>query len=129
MGYGRQDLWIGRPVLPEELRPLPLKERKQLVLDAINGLGPGPQEEVPAAPDPAFAARVEAWRTRSGTSPERAALLATLEGLTAYRSEATRRLVEAAREGRAPAGEGPEERWLAGLARWLLAEPATQQDV
>ena len=129
VGYGRQDIWIGRPVLPEELRALPLKERKQLVLDAINGLGPGPQQEAPAAPDPAFAARVEAWRARSGTSPERAALLATLEGMTTYRSGATRRLVEAARQGKAPAGDGPEERWLAGLARWLLADPSAQHHV
>ena len=118
VGYGRQDIWIGRPVLPDELRALPLKERKQVVIDAINGLGP--QHEEPGAADPAFGERVEEWRARTGTSPERAALLATLEGLPSVRSEATRRLVEAAREGRAVEGEGPEEQWLAGFARWLL---------
>ena len=68
VGYGRQDFWIGRPVLPEQLRSLPLKERKQVVIDAINGLGPGPEREEPSAPDPAFADRVETWRARTGTS-------------------------------------------------------------
>ncbi|MEO7331526.1 MAG: hypothetical protein ABI193_23330, partial [Minicystis sp.] len=118
-GYGRQDIWIGRPVLPEELRSLPLKERKQVVIDAINGLGPGPARETPSAPDPAFGERVGAWQSRTGTTPEKAALLATLEALPTVRSEATRRLVEAAWEGKAPGGDEAQERWLAGFTRWL----------
>jgi acyl transferase domain-containing protein/3-hydroxymyristoyl/3-hydroxydecanoyl-(acyl carrier protein) dehydratase/1-acyl-sn-glycerol-3-phosphate acyltransferase len=119
LGYGRQDIWIGRPVLPEELRSLPLKERKQVVIDAINGLGPGPSREEPSAADPAFGEQVAAWQARTGTTAEKAAMLATLEALPAPRSEATRRLVEAAREGRAIAGDDPRERWLDGFARWL----------
>ncbi len=119
-GYGRQDIWIGRPILPEELRSLPLKERKQVVIDAINGLGPGPAREEPSAPDPAFGERVRGWQSRTGTTAEKAAMLATLEALPAVRSEATRRLVDAAREGRALGGDTPKERWLAGFARWLM---------
>jgi hypothetical protein len=119
LGHGRQDIWIGRPVLPEELRSLPLKERKQVVIDAINGLGPGPAREEPSAPDPAFGERVTAWQARTGTTAEKAAMLATLEALPVVRSEATRRLVEATRDGRAIEGDDPRERWLAGFARWL----------
>jgi hypothetical protein len=120
VGFGRQEIWIGRPVLPEELRALPLKERKQFVIDAINGLGPAPLHERPTAPDAAFAARADAWMTRTGVSPERATLLATLDAQTAHRSEATRRLVEGARAGRVVTGADPAGRWLAGFARWLL---------
>jgi 1-acyl-sn-glycerol-3-phosphate acyltransferase len=120
LGYGRQDFWIGRPVWPEDLRGLPLKERKQVVIDAINGLGPGPEHETPYPPDPAFAEQVEAWRARTGTTAERAALLATLDALPRFRSEATPRLLEAARTGEPVSGDDPASRWLAGFARWLL---------
>ncbi len=126
LGYGRQDIWIGRPIEPDALRALPLKERKQVVLDAINGLGPASAREQPTAPDAAFARRVAAWTPRCGESTEHAVLLATLEALEAYRSEATPRLVEAVREGHPVAGEGPAAQWLAGFARWLSAgRPST----
>ncbi|WP_437302134.1 beta-ketoacyl synthase N-terminal-like domain-containing protein [Sorangium sp. So ce388] len=120
LGCGRQDFWIGRPLLPEELSALPLKERKQVVIDAINGLGPAPLHEEPTPPDPAFADRVDAWVARTGASPERATLLATLDAQADHRSEATRRLVEGARAGQIAGDASPEGRWLAGLARWLL---------
>jgi acyl transferase domain-containing protein/3-hydroxymyristoyl/3-hydroxydecanoyl-(acyl carrier protein) dehydratase/1-acyl-sn-glycerol-3-phosphate acyltransferase len=122
VGFGRQDFWIGRPVFPEQLASLPLKERKQVVIDAINGLGMAAADEAPSAPDPAFRDRVEAWRERAG-SPERAALLATLEALPEHRSEATQRLIEGARAGRIEAGEDPAGRWLAGFGRWLMGAP------
>jgi hypothetical protein len=130
VGYGHQDFWIGRPILPEDLRALPLKERKQVVIDAINGLGPNPQHEAPPPPDLSFAERVEAWRARTGTGAVQAVLLATLEALPAYRSDATRRLVEDARAGRVTPGGDPEGRWLEGFARWLLSPPfdATRGD-
>jgi 1-acyl-sn-glycerol-3-phosphate acyltransferase len=120
IGYGRQDIWIGRPIDPEALRALPLKERKQVVIDAINGLGPSPADERPTAPDPDFARRVEAWTARCGGTPEHAVLMATLDALTHHRSDATRRFVAGAREGRVDVGGGPEGAWLAGFARWLF---------
>jgi 3-hydroxymyristoyl/3-hydroxydecanoyl-(acyl carrier protein) dehydratase/1-acyl-sn-glycerol-3-phosphate acyltransferase len=120
IGYGRQDLWIGRPIESDALRALPLKERKQLVLDAINGLGPSNATEQPTAPDPAFARRVEAWTPRCNQTPEHAVLMATLDALPRFRAEATRRFVAGAREGRVETGDGPEGRWLEGFARWLF---------
>jgi len=120
LGYGRQDIWIGRPIEPAALASLPLKERKQVVIDAINGLGPSPSDERPATPDPAFARRVEPWIPRCGGTPEHAVLMATLDALGSYRSEATARFVAGAREGALVAGEGPAGEWLAGFARWLL---------
>ncbi|MFO0761207.1 MAG: polyketide synthase dehydratase domain-containing protein [Byssovorax sp.] len=120
LGHGRQDYWIGRPMMPDELRALPLKERKQVVIDAINGLGPGPAREVPNAPDPALRERAERWQARTGTSPERAAILATLEALPRTRSEETKALLAALSAGRLPEGDDPRARWLQGFGRWLL---------
>jgi len=120
LGYGRQDIWIGRPIEPAALASLPLKERKQVVIDAINGLGPSPSDERPTAPDPAFARRVEPWTARCGGTTEHAVLMATLDALGSYRSEDTRRFVAGAREGAIVTGEGPEGEWLAGFAEWLF---------
>jgi hypothetical protein len=120
LGYGRQDIWIGRPIEPAALASLPLKERKQVVIDAINGLGPAPSDERPTAPDPAFARRVEPWIPRCGGTTEHAVLMATLDALGSYRSEATARFVAGAREGAIVTGEGPAGEWLAGFARWLF---------
>jgi len=89
------------------------------VLAAINGVGPAVEDEVPGAPDPAFAARVEEWSARGGVGLARATLLAVLDALPATRSAATSRLIAAARGGAAIAGETPTERWLAELAGWL----------
>jgi hypothetical protein len=110
---------LAAPSSPPSSRSLPLKERKQVVIDAINGLGPGPAREAPSAPDPAFGARVEQWMARAGMTPEKAALAATLEALPHLRSEATGRLVSALREGRALGGDEPREQWLEGFRRWL----------
>jgi 1-acyl-sn-glycerol-3-phosphate acyltransferase len=53
IGYWKQDYYIGRPIRPEELRPLNLIERQRRVLGAINALGA--RVEVPSQPDSAIA--------------------------------------------------------------------------
>jgi 3-hydroxymyristoyl/3-hydroxydecanoyl-(acyl carrier protein) dehydratase/1-acyl-sn-glycerol-3-phosphate acyltransferase len=64
LGYGRQDIRVGAPITPEQLRAVPLVERKRLVLAAINGIEPRAEEEAPLPPAPEFAARVAARRQR-----------------------------------------------------------------
>ena len=58
IGYGQQDYLIGRPIPPAELMELPLLERKERVIQAINELGPPNSVEEPAPPDDNFATRV-----------------------------------------------------------------------
>jgi 3-hydroxymyristoyl/3-hydroxydecanoyl-(acyl carrier protein) dehydratase/1-acyl-sn-glycerol-3-phosphate acyltransferase len=119
VGFGRQEFWIGGPIEPAQLRPRTLKDRKQLVIDAINGLGPAAAQELPGAPDPAFAAAVAAWQARAA-GPERATLLATLDEMTEHRAAATGRLVADARAGQVADGVDAAAQWQARLARWLL---------
>jgi 3-hydroxymyristoyl/3-hydroxydecanoyl-(acyl carrier protein) dehydratase/1-acyl-sn-glycerol-3-phosphate acyltransferase len=106
LGYGRQDYRLGRPLLPDELRPLDLAARQRRVLDAINALGP--RAESPAAPDPAFEDAVQACRAKTGGRTEHAVLLACLAALEGP-SDETRAILEAA----------PASGWLAEMARWL----------
>ena len=67
VNFGKQEVWVGAPIHPEELAPYPSKIRKERVLAALNALGPQPYEaEEPLSPDPVFAARVEEARARLG---------------------------------------------------------------
>ena len=117
IGFGHQDYWIGRPILPDELAALPYKDRKTTVLAALNGLGPA--VDVPAPPDPDFATRVDAWIAETGASPEHAVLYQTLVGLGSP-GEATAALLEGARSGRLIVGADARSQWLARLAAWLF---------
>ncbi|HWL85858.1 MAG TPA: 1-acyl-sn-glycerol-3-phosphate acyltransferase [Polyangiaceae bacterium] len=119
IGYGKQDIWVGSPMYPEQIGKLPLKERKQAVLDAINRLGPELSEEVPHAPNPTLAERIEQWgRTR--VTADAAVLFSALDAASSPRSALTEKLLAGARAGRLDPGTGAEERWLATLARLLF---------
>ena len=59
VGYTGQVYTLGRPIEAAELRSLNLLQRKQRILDAIQLLGSPRAEEVPGAPDWAFAEKVQ----------------------------------------------------------------------
>ncbi len=118
VGMGRQDIYLGEPIHPETFEALPYKERKPLVIDAINALGPANAAETPLSPDPDFAAAVAARARRSGAIEEHATLLEMLTRL-ADPSEPIAALVRGAAEGRLDPPPTPEGRWLAELARRL----------
>ena len=114
VGMGRQDIWFGRPIEPDALAALHYGARKELVLDAINGLGPSNGEESPLPGDPAFAAEVTAWQDRRGVSHEHAALRCVLAACVSP-TEATRRLLG----GADLSGDAPEAAWLRELDQRL----------
>ncbi len=78
--YGQQDVWIGAPLLAEDLALMPSAERKKAVLAAINGFGGRWQDERPNPGDPAFGATVASWQEKHGVNATQATLLRTLEG-------------------------------------------------
>ena len=127
VGYGKQDIHFGAPLLPEDLARLPLRDRKDAVFAALNTLGPG-DFDAPADPDPAFAAEVEAWRARSGCSPEDAVFFATLAGASAPESDGVRRLLAAAQGGHLVVDDSPADRWLADFAESVFgtSDPSLQ---
>ncbi len=121
LDHGRQDYWLGSPITPEELGELRYKDRRQVVMEAINALGPSNAEEEPLPGDPAFDAEVDDWAARTGAAAAHAAIYKTLEKLEHPGSE-VRRLVEGARAGRLVVGGDPRGRWLAELARRMFGE-------
>ena len=117
LGMGRQDIYIGRPILPETLAPLHYGARKQLILDAINALGPDHGSEQPSQGDPDFAAKVVAWQQQYGVSEEHAVLGCVLAERAMPVAE-TRALLGATRP--AELDSGPTGVWLAALGRRIL---------
>ena len=118
LGMGTQDIWIGKPLLPEELSALHYGARKTLVLDAINALGPDNAVEEPHAGDAAFAGEVAQWQEQAGIDEEHAVLRSILAECR-HPTEATQRLVAAASSDEF-AESTAEEAWLKELGRRLL---------
>jgi acyl transferase domain-containing protein/3-hydroxymyristoyl/3-hydroxydecanoyl-(acyl carrier protein) dehydratase/1-acyl-sn-glycerol-3-phosphate acyltransferase len=95
VGFGQQDVYMGMPILPEQLKPFPSKIRKEKVLAALNALGPQPFEsEEPLPPDALFAQNIEEAKARFAFSEKAALLYVLLKGLDAP-SEETRALLAA----------------------------------
>jgi acyl transferase domain-containing protein/3-hydroxymyristoyl/3-hydroxydecanoyl-(acyl carrier protein) dehydratase/1-acyl-sn-glycerol-3-phosphate acyltransferase len=118
-GFGRQDYWLGRPLLPEDLAKLPLKARKDVVLAAMNTLGPDLATETPSPGDAGFGREVEAWRARTGATAEDAVLFATLAGLKNPGAE-VRTLLDGARAGKLTLTADARSQWLGRLALRLF---------
>ncbi len=125
VGDGRQDIFVGTPIDAAELGALPLKERKQRVLDAINALGPPAAEEVPLSAEPGFSAAVDAHVAASGADRPHAVILQTLRE-SGRRSRWTERLLAGADTGTLQLGEGPQEDWLAEMASRLYGPRGPQ---
>ncbi|MEE8408441.1 MAG: 1-acyl-sn-glycerol-3-phosphate acyltransferase [Myxococcota bacterium] len=118
INMGKQDLWIGRPILPDELSPLPYGERKALVIGAINGLGPANALEAPLEADPEFEGSVHRWMAESGASLEHAVLFRTLQHARGVCPD-TEELVAAASSRRIVFADDARGRWLTTLAERL----------
>jgi 3-hydroxymyristoyl/3-hydroxydecanoyl-(acyl carrier protein) dehydratase len=119
VGMGQQDIHIGVPVTPDDLRPLNYRDRRQRVIDSINHLGPPNDVEEPRSPEPAFAAAARAWSERTGANLGHAVLFCILEELPDICPEMAG-LVAGARAGELRVPTTPEGRWLAELARRLF---------
>lgn len=111
VGDGQQDIHVGAPLMPDTLGALPLKARKQAVIDAINALGPAQDAPLPARPD--FSARVDAAVAETGALRPYAVMLETLRNAELH-SDGAGRLVRGE-----TAGDGAEDVWLQTLSGWL----------
>ena len=119
IGMGRQDIWLGRPMLPAELAPMPYGDRKNAVLKAINALGPSADLEQPLLPDPEFADRVHTWQQTAGCSEEHAGLWVCLQDVDSP-SEPIARLLKAAETGTLELSSSAEDQWLGTVAQWVF---------
>ena len=122
-GHGRQDIWVGRPIMPEQLARIPYGPRKQLVVDAINALGPSNAVEEASPSDPVVAESVGRWMAQAEVTAPYAAIWRVIEGL-ADREPWMQRLVVGGQAGALSLPDTAEGRWIAELGRWILGERA-----
>ncbi|MFP6686588.1 MAG: 1-acyl-sn-glycerol-3-phosphate acyltransferase, partial [Polyangiaceae bacterium] len=116
VGMGQQDIYFGSPIPPERLEAVPYKDRKAMVIDAINALGPGHADETPLDGDPAYAAAVLNHARAHGVREEHAVLHRVLTQLSDP-GEAVQRLLAGSIEG-----DSEEDRWLSELERRLYGD-------
>lgn len=107
VAFGKQDYLIGRPILPEELASLPYAERREFLLEAINGLATADEE--PLLGDSAFGERQAMWQQRCGDEAK-AVMLTLLDDL----GELDALLATA---------KGEPESWSAEFVGWLVGGP------
>jgi len=119
VGMGQQDIHIGVPISPDELRPLNYRDRRHRVIDAINRLGPANDIEQPLFPQPALAAAAADWSESTGANLGHAVLFCILEQLPDICPEMAA-LVVGARAGELRVSTTPEGHWLAELASRLF---------
>ena len=118
LGFAAQDYHLGRPVLPGQLAGLPLAQRRDLVLDALNGTGPDRVLERPHEPDAAFQAVVARWRREREVGQVQAVVLATLDRLDSP-CQQTLTLLRGISLGKLTVNDDARGRWLAKVCRWL----------
>ncbi|HHH31814.1 MAG TPA: hypothetical protein ENK57_26165 [Polyangiaceae bacterium] len=123
VGMGQQDIYLGTPIPPERFEATPYKERKAIVIDAVNAMGPSNAEEEPFPGDPDLEQRVAERVARTGVIPEHATLYEVLADRARDRPMGTHPMIAAllaADGGRLPVDDSPRGQWLAELGRRLL---------
>jgi hypothetical protein len=122
VGYGKQDYYIGTPILPETLKALNYADRRKMVINAINNLGGTNEQETQNTPDPDFIEAVNSWRKKTGTTEVKAVIFKALDMLTELPEEKTHKTLLKRGHGETiEFKDDDKDRWLKKLADWLLA--------
>jgi len=119
--YGTQSVHLGKPLLPEELLPLPYAKRKEKVLAALNTTGAPLASEIPYPANVPFKRKVEESMREAGLDEARAVILQVLRELEGKSAE-TLRLVNPHGPGLPGGEDAAKESWLAAFSRWLYGE-------
>ena len=116
---GRQDYFIGKPILPEEIAALAYKERRDFVLAAMNEVGPAIAQEQPSLGDTEFFQRVQARQNKMGISQVNAVFIEAFEDVSEP-SLMTTKLLKTIVKTSIELGTDPTDNWLRTLMHQLL---------
>jgi len=121
VGYGKQDYYIGTPILPETLKKLNYADRRKLVINAINHLGGANAQETPGKPAPDFINAVASYRKQTGASEVKAVLFKALDMLTEIpEKEAHEMLLRRGHGEKIQFQDNDKGRWMKRLTDWLF---------
>jgi 1-acyl-sn-glycerol-3-phosphate acyltransferase len=119
INMGKQDIYFGKPISAAELSSLHYGDRKNLVIDAINDLGPNNADEQPYPGDSDFSEKVARWQKKHTVTEEHAALACILSEQE-NSCEEIQRLLKATTLSELADGEIGN--WLTELGRRLIGE-------
>jgi len=124
VGYGKQDYYIGTPILPETLKKLNYADRRKMVINAINHLGGANAQETPGKPAPDFISAVDSWRKQTGASEVKAVLFKALDMLTdpPEKKEIHETLLKRGHGETIEFQVNDKGRWLKRLTDWLFEQ-------
>ena len=121
VGYGKQDYYIGTPILPETLKKLNYADHRKLVINAINHLGGANAQETPGKPAPDFINAVASYRKQTGASEVKAVLFKALDMLTEIpEKEAHEMLLRRGHGEKIQFQDNDKGRWMKRLTDWLF---------
>jgi 1-acyl-sn-glycerol-3-phosphate acyltransferase len=125
VGMGRQDYWVGAPLLPEALEAMPYGERRARVVAAINEAGPPVADEAPNPGDAELAHAVERWIAQTGAETALASILVALDRARGALAKAEpgepswESVLDGMRTGHLELPDTPHGRAIAGIAAEL----------
>ncbi len=119
LGFGKQDIYIGKPLLPEELAQMDYGSRKKLVIERINALGPDNAVEEAIAGDEDFEKLVLASIKKFGITAEDAVLREVLAE-QADPIDSVKSLLAASSIEDVTAATPAETEWMQKLAQRLV---------
>jgi len=117
IGFGSQDIRVGRPIDPGQLRAMTSAKRKGHVLERLNRLIPHP--DIPHQPKPMFEQEVHRWQTSTPMTEDKLGLVVALQQLP-HPSEETLSVLRVLEFGGRIAGDSPEQDWLRKTVDFFL---------
>ncbi len=119
LGYGRQDYYLGKPILVEDIKKLPYAERRRFVMNAINNLGPSPEVEEPLPPNIEFEQAIKNWMKGKDVIEAQAVVFKTLESVTDKTDEIAMALIDRGNGKKVTFNNDEIGRWLEDVAQHL----------
>lgn len=120
LGFGTQDILVGKPIEPEVLRQMSSSVRRQYILQQLNGLTLKPER--PNPPNLAFEGQIDKWRKWTAIAEEKLALIAALAHLDSP-SQETVALLSAIQGHESLNGQTAQAAWLRKTAEFFWATP------
>jgi 1-acyl-sn-glycerol-3-phosphate acyltransferase len=117
IAYGKQDILVGKALAADQLSKLSAVEQKQVVLEAINGLQPALEKEMPGPSDSSFSDAVSQAMSRFDGNEVAAVLWVVLSSAEARLSDETALILQMLELG----GQ-PDEDQLENESIWQIAQ-------
>ena len=118
VGFGRQTYHLGDPIEAEVVAACHPRDRRQMVVEAINTAGSDINTSIPAPENPSFLEGVQNFLLETATTQVKAVMVTGLRSIV-NPSEQTERVLAAVSGDKLMISDTPEDEWLGRMCTWL----------